>query len=177
MRRRMKRPARLVLVCTTFALWLGAAANAQMSQEGSQQALIGLDSVGFFVEPLDDDDKVCGITEESVRDAFLYPISSSGLRFSGVSSGPLFHVQITTILQRQPRQCISSVMVHVFEFLSVPLTFAHESAPEVALVLWNDERLRVTDPSHHGERIRTAVRESAEKFLTSWNLANPSARR
>jgi hypothetical protein len=126
---------------------------------------------------LDDDDKVCGITEESVRDAFLYPVSSSRLRFSRGLSGPLFHVQITTILQRQPRQCISSVMVHVFDLLSVPLDFARGSAPKVALVLWNDERLRVTDPSQHGERIRTAVRESAEKFLTRWNLANPSVRR
>jgi hypothetical protein len=43
MRWRLKRTARLVLVCATFALCLGATATAQMSQEDSQRTLIGLD--------------------------------------------------------------------------------------------------------------------------------------
>jgi hypothetical protein len=43
MRWRLKRTARLILVCATFALCLGATATAQMSQEDSQRTLIGLD--------------------------------------------------------------------------------------------------------------------------------------
>jgi hypothetical protein len=166
----------LVLLCVGVA-FTSTRANAQMSRESSQKALVGLNSITLFVERLDDTDGACGITEESVRDAFLYPVSSSRLHFSEGLSGPTFYVQILTILQRQPRQCISSVMVKVFDFQSVPLDFSQRPAPEVAVVLWNDEMLRVSDLASHGGRIRTAVRESAEKFLTIWNLANSPARR
>jgi hypothetical protein len=162
----MKPIALLVLSCTAFALHLGAFANAQMSQEASQRALVGLNSIGFFVEQLDDDDKVCGITEGAVRDAFMYPISSSRLRFSRGLSGPIFHVQITTILQRQPRQCISSVMVHVFDLQNVTLDFAIGSAPEVALVLWNGRPESGTGVSRPGLPDRTGLRGNATGLRT-----------
>jgi hypothetical protein len=165
----------ITLVCaTTLAVSVGV--NAQISQEGSQRALVGLDSIAFFVEPFDDDDKSCGITEALVRDAFLYPISSSRLHVSKGFSGPVFDVRITTILQRQPRQCFSSVTARVFDFQNVPVDFAHGAIREVALVLWDNERLLVSSPSDHSGRIRTAVRESTEKFLMRWNLANPPVR-
>lgn len=155
-----------------FALACPYLANAQMSADRAEQALVGLGSIAFYIEPLDDSDKLCGITEQGIRDAFLYPVSSSKLHISRDLSGPIFHVQITTIVQQQPRQCISSVAVQVFEFKNVPLDFSHGAAPEVALVIWNDEWLRVTNLTDHGERVRAVVRQSTEKFLTRWNLAN-----
>lgn len=75
-------------------------ALAQMG-EHKADALRGLKSISLVVDSLDEDERRCGITEQLIRDAFLYPISQSRIPLSASESeGPVFWVCVTTLIQR-----------------------------------------------------------------------------
>jgi hypothetical protein len=62
------------------------------------EKLRGLMSVRLIVPELDEDAKSCGLSQELVRDAVMFPASSSKLEFlDATGDGAVFEVVITTI--------------------------------------------------------------------------------
>jgi hypothetical protein len=139
-------------------------AIAQMG-EHKVDALRGLTSISIVVDSLDEDERRCGITEQLIRDAFLYPIGQSRIRLSTSElEGPVFWVRVTTLIQRQPNQCISAVEMRVFRYHQVQLDYA----PPMGL--WDAATIIVGD--RHAERLGAAVESATKRFVTTWNLAN-----
>jgi hypothetical protein len=106
---------RLFLFAAVCLLSIENLALAQTYDE----RLRGLTSLGFLVDGVDEASKNCGITESTIRDAFMYVASSANFKITTDSRSPQFVVRIITLIQRQPIQCISAVSIQVGNYQQV----------------------------------------------------------
>ena len=135
--------------------------------------LRGLTSLGFLVDGVDDEaSKNCGITESTVRDAFMYVASSANFKITTDLRSPHFVVTIITLIQRQPIQCISAVSIQVGYYQQVTLDYGDSLSPWVWVGLWKYEGLYVSHVENHPKRMAAAIEDITKNFVTAWNLAN-----
>jgi hypothetical protein len=138
----------------------------------SQASLQGLTKIQLSIAELDQDSEACGITKELIREAFMYPVSSSALRVVGVDASPtFFNVQITTL--KMPQGCFSNINFSVHEYLSVqPSFFSKYTIADV--VYWKKNYITTSGQNWHAKAISDGIESYAKKFLTEWNLENKS---
>jgi hypothetical protein len=162
-----------VMLLAAAALW-HASSNA-VAQMGSEETrpLRGLKSIRLSVEGIDDEAQKCGVTESLIREAFLFPLSQSRIKFTTDKMAPLFWVRANVLIQERPGQCISSLELAVVNYQRVQLDYLddRDEPPVWAFVrLWDAGTLLVG--TRHAERVRAAVENATKKFVTTWNLAN-----
>ena len=155
------------------AVCLLSTENLALAQTYDER-LRGLTSLGFLVDGVDEASKNCGITESTVRDAFMYVAISANFKITTTDSwGPQFVVRIITMIQNRPVQCISAVSIQVGN-QQVTLDYGDSLSPWVWVGLWRDEWLGVSIVENHSKQITTAIEDMTKKFVTAWNLANKS---
>jgi hypothetical protein len=154
----------LIVVC----LFMGAGyGHAQM-----EPGLKGLTEVELVIEKLSADSQACGITEQSIRDAFTFPVSSTALKISkpSITNHPVFYIKVITIREDAGR-CTSAIQFRVFEFRLIKPDFSDLSR-SAAVEYWHDNWLGFSGQSQHNKMIRDDVEAATKRFLTKWNLDN-----
>jgi hypothetical protein len=137
------------------------------------EKLRGLMSVRLIVPELDEDAKSCGLSQELVRDAVMFPASSSKLEFlDATGDGAVFEVVITTMVQERPVQCITNLAINVWIVERVKFDYAPDAIRYAAVTMWFSGAICVSVATKHPQMLRTAIENKTKKFLTDWNLAN-----
>jgi hypothetical protein len=153
-------------------------AQAQMSPENTQKAIKGLSELELFIEDLDSASQKCGITESLIRDAFMFPVSSSRLNIVSKASytRPAFYIRVTTLDPRNSSQCITMLEASVINYQLVKLDYKDDEPSRVILRLWEDAQVTNTTRSDHPRLIQRAVEAATKRFVTIWNIANKDYR-
>jgi hypothetical protein len=155
--------AGLYLLVTNFA--------QAMDPEDTQKAVRGLSEIQLLIVGLDPEAKKCGITPSLIRDAFMFPVSSSRLNIVDRTSGPAFYIRVNTIFS-QSHRCITSMEAAVINYQPVKLDYKDDEPSRVELTLWSDRWVSFSSPSRHPQQVQQAVETSTKKFVTIWNNAN-----
>ena len=128
----------------------------------------------ILIEPLSAASKECGIIEQSIRNAVMFPLSST--KIDVLQGSGRFYVNATTVVSRSYPICISSLKVEVSYLQSVMLGFSNKDTPDfVAIKLWESGTLFSSGQHEHTQRMSENVEELTKKFITDWNLDNKSS--
>jgi hypothetical protein len=128
------------------------------------------------MEPLDDQGKACGLTEASIREAIMYPLSSSKIKVDRALAPAVFYVNVNTSYSKD-RLCVSSVHMEARFYQNVTLKFSGDTML-VEINLWRDGGILFSPPSRHAAQITSGIEQYTKKFVTDWNLDNkPSTAR
>jgi hypothetical protein len=108
------------------------------------------------------------VTEEGIRAAVMYPLSSTKITVDSLADVRLFII-VTTL--HQEVGCIGMVRVEVFTGQKVTLQFSgDEKFAEV--LLWESDSLVTSPRDHHARQVSETIEEELKKFITDWNLDN-----
>lgn len=108
---------RLLFVILLLTGSTGLASGADVSI-----ALRGIKQVELVIEDLDQAARSCGVTEDRIHDAFMYPASSARFRVlekRGTPSDPAFYIAVTTVTSSGV--CASSIEVRLYYDLLVTI--------------------------------------------------------
>jgi hypothetical protein len=158
-----------------------AAAVTLMYSQGHAQTednlLRGLIELNLVVEKLPGGAAPCGITEEMIRTAVRYPLSSTKIRLhlthDFTAPRPALYINILTV--HQANECTSVVHIEVSNFQKVTLYFsgADKSAAKMAsVILWKATRLLGSNPTRHRRQVPETIEAELKNFITDWNLDN-----
>lgn len=154
-----------------FAASIFFGAGPCLAQAGDH-GLRGLKQINLLIERLDNNSQTCGITEALIRDAFMFPVSSSRMQISNAYDVPTFYIQVTTLHDRTGL-CVSSINMRAYNFQSLKLTYG-TTKDYFKIELWSEGWVGYTQATRHGQRIRETIETLTKKFVTAWNLANKS---
>jgi hypothetical protein len=146
-------------------------ANQSQAQTPSH-LLRGLSQVQVVIEKLHGGSKECGLTEASIRDAIMYPLSSSRVEVVR-NSDVAFYVKVNTLYSKE--LCFSSVSLEVFTYHYVTLKWFGDTtgARRAEVRLWDPPGvIDYSSPSSHAQRILNEIENSVKRFITDWNLDN-----
>jgi hypothetical protein len=97
---------RMVLIVAVAATLIANQSQAQTDFH----MLRGLSQVHILIEPLNGE-RTCGLTEASIREAVMYPLSSSKIKVVSYLTDVVFYVGITSIYLKESRICFSNALV------------------------------------------------------------------
>jgi hypothetical protein len=180
------------LVVATFVLMLAA---ERCGAQTFGHVLGGLSNIELLIEKLDKDAASCGISEEAIREAFMYPVSGSKFQISSpnrfvapVESAnptsshivkelanrlvpPRVYVEVTTLRLTPDNTCFSHVSMSVEHDQQVELDFSGRSSV-VTIELWHQGMVEVSSVNRHAQVIKQAVEHLTKSFITDWNFDN-----
>jgi hypothetical protein len=155
------------------ALFVFVTNFAQAGSKDTQKAIRGLSELELVIDGLDSDAGKCGITGSLIRDAFMFPVSSSRLNIVQNAPAPAFSISVTTIPVRNGSQCITSLEVAVIHYQRVKLDYKDDEPSWVTLRLWdNGGAVFSSIPANHPRQIQQGVEDATKRFITIWNIAN-----
>jgi hypothetical protein len=134
--------------------------------------LRGLSQVHILIEPLDDQAKACGLTSASIREAIMYPLSSSKIRVVSSLTDLVFYVGITSIYAKASQICFSNALVEARAYQDVMLDFSGAKAKRAEVNLWRQNEIYASYASNHAALVTSAIEKYTKKFITDWNLDN-----
>jgi hypothetical protein len=154
----------LIAVCLFMSAGFG---HAQTEIGGK---LKGLTQITLLVEDLPKDAQACGITPELVRNAFMYPASSSKLQIKdSIDVRTVFYIQITTLHERGT--CFSNIALKLYIYQELKVSFA-DRIGSYEVDLWHRGWLGISAVNRHPQIIREQIENYTKQFLTAWNLDN-----
>src|SRR5262249_13028668 len=134
-------------------------------------ALRGLSRISIMVERVDHDGKACGLTEDVIRNAVLYPLSSA----IQVLNAPYTTLYVNTSSYFSPEIpdgfCVTHIHMQAFSHQEVTLDFSGRKVWE-PIELWSLGAIVSSYLSNHRRRVAEYIEELAKKFVTDWNLDN-----
>ena len=144
------------------------AGQAQAQTRGNQ--LSGINEISLLIEDLDDTAKDCRITQDLVRDAFMYPVSSARFVVKE-QADPRMYLNITTLTANQRQLCISNLRMEfgLYEYVTPRASGRRIFA---LIELWGKGYMRSSTLSDHGRTVREAIERGTKQFITDWNLDN-----
>jgi hypothetical protein len=150
-----------------------SAANVHAAEV--DRPLQGMSTFGLVVEGLTPGSAACGLTENLIRDSFLYPVSFSRVRIDlNDSAGlPFIYMNVGTI--NTDNGCVSIVIASVFYFQSTTLSISNKSI-NAEIRLWNRGGLEIGPTYSHAQQVRVRLEDYSKAFVTEWNLANKPSR-
>jgi hypothetical protein len=155
-----------------IAICLLSFETSSFAQTSKNPGLRGLSALGLVVEGLDDDSGKCGITEDVIRDAFLYIATSAKFRVTTERYAPQFIVHVTTLIQRNPRQCVTNLAIEVAKAQTVTLEFGDKLSTSVWVQLWRDDWIAVSVAERHRQQVQNGVEGATKKFIAAWTMEN-----
>jgi hypothetical protein len=160
---RLMRILPLIAVC----LFMSAGFGHAQTYDGN---LKGLKLIKPLVEDLDEGARACGVTEELIRDGFMYPVSSSNLQISDTNSdAATFYIQLTTLRMRFGCVSAINIKVYVYQFLKPPFS---DDAKLFKVELWSQGSINSSGTNEHARSIKGAIEDITKHFMTAWNLDN-----
>jgi S1-C subfamily serine protease len=161
-------------IAAARAAWLAATAAifiANQSQAQTTNSLLrGLSKIEVIVEGLDKDDRVCGLTDQGVRAAAMFPLSSAKLEVVS-SARASFYVNVNTLYLSPIESCVSTVQVRLYVYQNVTLDFSGDEK-FVEVRLWSSGSIISSERTKHTRRISESIEDHTKKFITDWNLDN-----
>jgi hypothetical protein len=160
------RGVRLSLACACAALGLSVADGAAQT-EGNQ--LRGAESFHLIIQTTNPSGDACGVTEERIREAFMFP--ASGAKFAIAEIAPLAIHIVSLGGDVKDGRCATHVKLLVYFYLTVEPRFA--KAPfEGRVVVWDGDALSFSGRDDHPKEVREVVDALTRKFVTDWNMDN-----
>jgi hypothetical protein len=157
---------RLAVIAATAAMLIADQSQAQTTDN----LLRGLSKIKLVIERLEADDRVCGLTEEALRAAAMFPLSSAKVEVTPAAPAYLY-VNLLTLYLAPVDLCVSNIQMQVLSYQSVTLDFSGEE--KLAVVeLWNGGSIYSSARANHLRRISEVIDGRTKKFLTDWNLDN-----
>jgi hypothetical protein len=154
-----------------IAFWLLMNVGFGHAQTNRSGDLKGMTKIHLLIETLTDDAKACGITKELIRDAFMYPASSSRLQITSDPDSPIFYIQVSTLRLNPEGICFSSVYYESYNSQFVQPDFA--PTPKLYdVVFWKTGSVFFSVNNRHTQLVRENVEDYTKRFLTIWNLDN-----
>jgi hypothetical protein len=169
--------AALVVGGCGFVL-LGLLFSDQAQSQTTSNRLSGVKEISFLIERDDDDANECRITEDLIRDAFMYPLS--GGRFAvkerPVLDVPYMYISIPTMFFKQRQHCVWHILMQLGVPQGVTLTASGRTV-FAKVELWHERfmmssALKDYAGQDHARRVREAIEEMTKKFITDWDLDN-----
>jgi hypothetical protein len=149
-----------------------AVAVTLMCSQGHAQTrhhlLRGLSAIDLVFEELSSGAKPCGLTEEAIRAAVMYPLSSAKIALE-TSAFETLYIHISTL--HQNLGCFSVVSIQAYTLQKVTLQFSGEEKV-VDVILWKSDSLLTSNWSGHARQVSDTIEEAVKKFITDWNLDN-----
>src|SRR5262249_48339096 len=121
---------RLAVIAGTTAILIANQSQAQTRNN----LLRGLSKINLVIENLDADSKECGLTEQGIRAAVMYPLSSARVEVAPTALTSLY-VNVNTLYFSSLDSCVSSIEVRVHVYQAVTLDFSGEEKP-AEVKLW-----------------------------------------
>jgi hypothetical protein len=162
--------ARLVVIIT--AMLMAGPSGAQT--EGG--VLRGLTKVRIVIEDLSSRGTECGLTEQGIRNAIMFPLSSTKIEVAAPPLVPYFYVAISSLHLQSVRLCVSHLRIQVYSYQEVKLRFFNESK-FVSIELWKNGVIFSSNPNDHARDMSEVLEELMKKFVTDWNFDNRSSRK
>jgi hypothetical protein len=105
--------------------------------------LRGISNVALVIEDLSANDKGCGLTEEAIRAAVMYPLSSTQIEVKP-SSDVTLYVNTTSLSFPAASVCVTNLSVEVYTYQNVMLKFSgYEN--RVQIDLWHSGYIASSD--------------------------------
>jgi hypothetical protein len=130
--------------------------------------LRGLSEVDLIIEDLSSGAKPCGLTEEAIRAAAMYPLSSTKIAVDH-SADLTLYINVGTLHPNVG--CISSIAIQAYAFQKVTLQFSGDEKA-VEIILWKSGSLLTSSRNEHARQVSEEIEEKVKKFITDWNLDN-----
>ena len=154
-----------------IAVWLLMNVGFGHAQTNRSGDLKGMTQIHLLIETLTDDAKACGITEELIRDAFMYPASSSRLQITSDPASPTFYIQVSTLRLNPEGICFSGVNYESYNSQFVQPYFA--PTPKLYdVVFWKTGYVFFSGKNQHVQLLKENIEDHVKRFLTTWNLDN-----
>lgn len=155
-----------------FGLLMGSFLFADQAQAQTyRNQLRAINQISYLLEPLDEDQKECQLTEALIRDAFMFPASSARFVVQEQLGLPAFYINVTTLLFKRNDVCFSNIDMRLRVFQEMKLETSGRSI-FATILLWNVSSVRSSVKGQHGRSVREAIEEGTKKFITNWNLDN-----
>jgi hypothetical protein len=140
--------------------------------EAEDRRLHGLLEMGLAVNDSRDDGGKCGLTEQVLRAAAMFPLSAARIEIVPDSLTD-FTVSVVTIYHREVDLCVSNVRVGLHSVQAVTLYFSGKATVIEKVPLWPSYDMLLSSPRmQHRARVVEAIEEATKAFVTDWNLAN-----
>ena len=144
---------------------------ATTTAHAQSPGLSGLKEIHLLIEGLSKDAEACGITQQLIRDAFMYPASGAKFNVVDTTAAPTFYIQISTLRLHPISGCASSINAQVYVTQNVTLDFSNTGV-FAEVVLWNGSYLVSGSPADHPTQVKEDVEDLTKEFITKWNLSN-----
>jgi hypothetical protein len=132
--------------------------------------LRGLLKVSLIVESLGTNEKGCGLTEQAIRTAAMYQLSSAAVEVDHLAD-VVFYVNVTSLYLQADQICFSSIHVRANTYQTVTLEFSRDDKwAEIAL--WSSGYVASSTRSDHARYVSDVIEDKVKKFVTDWNLDN-----
>jgi hypothetical protein len=156
-------PVRLSAISLVIAL-AAVSAAAQSSAPG----LKGVSAVQLMVEPVDEEARQCGISDDGLDAAVRIPVSNTQLK-TVAESPSLLYVQTTTAPRKSTSDCTTMVQVSALR----PAWFSPSPEAKSGMVaVWTKSTLLTGTASTHGRRTYEAIEGLTKQFIGAWLREN-----
>ena len=159
-----------------FGLVVAGLLSAQAQARTNGNQLRGINQISLQFDRFNDDEKDCHITQNLIRDAFMYPASTARFIVKetvGVPHGlPFMDFNVNTILFKSDQLCFSNIDMRLRVFQDAKLEASGRYIFAFIEVWSVGSMLRVSDNGRHRQLVRDAIEGATKKFITDWNLDN-----
>lgn len=148
-----------------LALVIGAAAVSAAAQT-SAPGLSGIPAIQLMVEPVDEEARQCGLSDDGLDAAVRIPVSNTQLR-AAPDSPFLLYVQTTS--RKGKTDCTTMVQVSALR----SAWFSPEPGAKSGMVaVWTKSTLLAGAASTHGRRTYEAIEGLTKQFIGAWLREN-----
>ena len=149
-----------------FLPFLIALAAVSAGAQSSAPGLNGIPSVQLKVEPVDEDARQCGISDDGLDAAVRIPVSNTQLK--AVAEAPvLLYVQTTS--RKGGAEC--TTMIQVSALRSAWFSQSPDAKPGMVAV-WTKSSLLTGAAATHGRRTYEAIEGLTKQFIGAWLREN-----
>jgi hypothetical protein len=155
--------------------WIAIAVVAlgvgQAEAQTPNNVLEGLSTIRLKISGVDAADQACGLTEEGLRSAAMYPLSASRLAVTPVAEAS-FTVEVTTL--HPPNGCVGHISIEVGVVRFIRTFSGNERIVDVRL--WHDGSILTSSSGDYTQQVLNIIERKTKVFLTDWNLDNKAGR-
>jgi hypothetical protein len=141
----------------------------QTQAQTRQHLLRGLSKIELLVERLTHEEE-CGLTEEAIRAAAMYPLSSTKIALDHLAD-VTFYINILTAYLQEDQLCFSNLSIRAYTYQKVTLEFSGDDKA-VVIDLWDSGDVAYSSRNRHARQISEMIEDRVKKFVTDWNLDN-----
>ena len=144
-----------------------ASASVSAGAQSSAPGLSGIPAVQLTMEPVDDEGRQCGLSDDGLDAAVRIPVSNTQLK--AVADSPyLLYVQ-TTSSRKGKSDCTTMVQVSALR----PAWFSPSPDAKSGMVaVWTKGTLLTGAASTHGRRTYEAIEGLTKQFIGAWLREN-----